>query len=269
MNSELDPITEARIKAFTQYQLTREQVENPKFGSHTLEAIDFLTTYDKAEDNQEAFGMVQDLDATQVEGLRFYNLGLDQVQTPNFGKHTLEAMNYLIFMEDMGENNPEVFEKVSGLNEIQTKGVIEYELTKDQVTSPNFGTHTLEGIDTLISNDLADNFQEAFFQIVGMTKEHTEQYLTKDNAFPDKDPKINQEEQLSDTLEKLQKLTKASSLEALTNPFRGMRKSASMPIFEESYSGDRKIKPKPTSSKAARERSKDARTPAKKNNPKP
>ncbi|WP_340199949.1 hypothetical protein [Ascidiimonas sp. W6] len=253
------------------YQLSNEQVESPKFGPHTLEAIDFLTTYDKAEDNQEAFGMVQDLNATQVEGLRFYNLELDQVQTPNFGKHTLEAMNYLIFMEDMGENNPEVFEKVSGLNEIQTKGVIEYELTKDQVTAPNFGAHTLEKIDTLLSNDLAEDFQEAFslIEIGGIASDQTEQNLTESKSstdktqddLADKDPKSKIKHPSEDqkvVQQSIIELTKAT-LDTFTKPLN----------LEEFDSKKLHAAMKPLASGALSKKNDDGKTIIKKGRPKP
>jgi hypothetical protein len=95
------------------------------------------------EINQEAFQLVSGLDASQTRGITDYGLSRTQVLTRNFGNHTLRAI-YKIVRDGRETNNQDAFSIVSGLNRIQTRGIVEYGLKRLQVASLEFSESILK-----------------------------------------------------------------------------------------------------------------------------
>jgi len=119
------------------YLLNREDVESPNFEEHSLTAMDVLIYQFKAASRQEAFEMVRGLDAEQTMAMTIYGLARDQVLTPNFGSHTLVAMNTLVSQLRLASSEL-AFQLVSGLKEYQTHGITDYGLNRTQVMNPAF-----------------------------------------------------------------------------------------------------------------------------------
>ncbi|WP_340199362.1 hypothetical protein [Ascidiimonas sp. W6] len=135
------------------YELTRADVNAPTFGIHTLDGIDSLQFQNPHLNEQEAFNQVNGLNATQVRGVTEFNLTPDQVNTNNFGQHTLSAMTALHTQNRAG-NMQEAFTMVRELNNIQAGGMGRFGLEREQVFSPNFDMHTLMGMAYLLRNAL-------------------------------------------------------------------------------------------------------------------
>jgi len=79
-------------------------------------------------------------------------LSYEDMRTPNFGQHTLNAIINLL--EDLdrepgAESVQEAFQLVSGLQEYQTIGIADYSLTRAQVMNPEFNNSILKVIKVL------------------------------------------------------------------------------------------------------------------------
>jgi hypothetical protein len=84
----------------------------------------------------------------QKSGMRSYNLSNQDVHAPNFEMHTLLSMEYLYSL-GRALNYQEAFDLVRGLDFIQVQGVTIYELSQENVRTPNFGNHSLLAISFL------------------------------------------------------------------------------------------------------------------------
>lgn len=130
------------------FGLNRQQVSTPNFGEHTLHGIANLRAHNPNLSIQNAFNIIVGLNPIQVHGITFMNLTRDQVEAPNFDQHTLNAISRLIVQQRAG-NTRAAFEMVRGLDRNQSWGVDFYRLRRQDVMSPNFGRHTLFGMDEL------------------------------------------------------------------------------------------------------------------------
>jgi hypothetical protein len=154
------------------YGLNEQDVHAPNYGTHTLHAMDFLHLQGRAGNFQEAFKMVRGLDSADSIAISIYERSREDLQTPNFGAHTIMAMDALRFWTEV-RTFQEAFEMLRGLDAQQTKGISLYELTREQVLTPNFGSHTLQAMDVLIFREEINNHQQTFQLVSGLNEYQT------------------------------------------------------------------------------------------------
>lgn len=164
--SMLQGLNQHQIRGITELNFTRAQVETANFGAHTIDGIRALQGQNLNQTAREAFQIVQGLNFAQVRGLVRYGLTREQVQSFNFGRHSLATMQALK-NQNRARNWQDAFKQVNELNEFQTLGVRDYGLTRNEVRILNFGVHTLRGGDALrldaIRNGQFDfSYQDAF-----------------------------------------------------------------------------------------------------------
>jgi hypothetical protein len=155
------------------YGLSVEQVQSLNYGHHTLEAIDRLLFDNENLTVQEAFPEVVGYTRSQLEGRLNYNLNEQEVQSANFGRHSLNAIDHLRQINPTGfPTNRSAFNLIQNLDEIQVNGVLYYDLTRAQVQTPNFNEQTLETIDNLMQTDRRrfPNPGVAFHEINGLNQ---------------------------------------------------------------------------------------------------
>ncbi|WP_340200119.1 hypothetical protein [Ascidiimonas sp. W6] len=163
-----------QTNGITRFGLRRDQVLTSNFGEHTLDGIGHLIDIDQTLTNQSAFRRIQGLDAHQVRGILVFNLTPDQVQSRNFGEHTVNTM-LRIMAQGRAQNIPEAFAMVQHLDVNQAWGLDQYRLMRDDVLAPNFGAHTLRGLDQFRLNAIANrevnySHRVAFQSIRGMNE---------------------------------------------------------------------------------------------------
>ncbi|WP_340199363.1 hypothetical protein [Ascidiimonas sp. W6] len=192
---KLSGLDEDQVQGITRFDLLPDQVSTPNFGAHTLAAITNLKAgaSDKGQElsNQEAFAEVSGLNAVQVRGLTAFDLSRDDVQTNNFGMHTLVLMNDLQ-QENQDLSNQEIFDVINGIDAVlakdftslQFEGIYEYGLSVAQVTTPNFGLHTLDGIDSLNIGEENPSVDQAFEKLSGLDEDQV-QGITRFDLLPD------------------------------------------------------------------------------------
>ncbi|WP_340199360.1 hypothetical protein [Ascidiimonas sp. W6] len=168
----LSSLNQIQVSGIVAYSLTRANVQTANFGLHILRGIDKLILQNENISTEEAFNRVSELDYIQVRGVTNYNLNRAQVNTPNFGNHTLESMTNLNNQQRV-DNWEEAFNMVRELNNRQTSGIIRFGLERGQVETPNFDMHTLFGIEFLYANALQRgvenySFQDAFNIVEGL-----------------------------------------------------------------------------------------------------
>jgi hypothetical protein len=88
---------------------------------------------------------IRNLNDEQRKGIKI-GLTKQQVKTPNFGGHTIDAMQ-----------NGFSFETVQGLDYEQIRGLLEHNLTIEQVKTSNFGRHTINAMDNGFSFEEVKN----------------------------------------------------------------------------------------------------------------
>ena len=121
--------------------LTDKQLKSTNFGFHTLDAI--KDDIEKGIPIKVSFTKYQGLNNLEIEGITQYGLTREQVLTDNFGFHTLNAI------KDDREKGIQIeasFTKYQGLNNSQIEGITQYDLTREQVLTDNFGFHILNAI---------------------------------------------------------------------------------------------------------------------------
>ena len=126
----------------------------------------------KAENSEEASKMLQKLKPVQILGITYFGLDLDDVNTSNFEAHTLAGISGLT-TKKKSLTNKQAFQRLKGLDEIQTLAIVELDLTRDQVLSLNFGKHTVLGIVALIKSKKAKTAQKAFKMIQDLNHSQT------------------------------------------------------------------------------------------------
>lgn len=171
-DTNLEDLNDIQREGIVRYDLTREQVSSPNFGQHTLTGMRTLQIQDANLTSQAAFNMVSGMNLTQINGVTQYNLNRAQVETPNFGNHTL---NGLLTLRFQGVPMNQAFNRVSGLENIaQVRGVTEFNLTRNEVQSANFGDHTITGLEAIETQaqQLGINFNPgiAFAQLNGLNE---------------------------------------------------------------------------------------------------
>jgi hypothetical protein len=156
------------------FGLTRDQVSTPNFGQHILAGIGQLRANNQNLTDQAAFRMIQGLNPYQVHAMVILQLTKEQVDSRNFGEHTINTMLRLIG-QNRARNTSEAFETLRGLDRHQAWGVDQYRLTRNEVMSPNFGRHTLLGMDELrFANHINQNreftYQVSFQRLRGLNE---------------------------------------------------------------------------------------------------
>lgn len=84
-----------QVAATWEYGFSREQVNIPHFGKHTMDAMDILISRSLLKSAKGAYEQVKGLDAHRVAGIVDYQLSREEVEAPNFGAHTLSAIKVL------------------------------------------------------------------------------------------------------------------------------------------------------------------------------
>lgn len=165
--NELQGLNRVQVEGLIDYNLTRQEIQTANFGRHSLNAIDNLRRANPVlfANNRLAFHQVRQLNETQIDGLLHYNLTREQVQTPGFNQDTLNSIDNLMRTNRERFQNPQMaFNEIIGLNEVQIEGITEYRLNRAQVTSPNFGEHSLNAMYSLMQNN--NTTSEAAFSVV-------------------------------------------------------------------------------------------------------
>lgn len=166
------PLNQAQRLGMDSLGLSETKVRTANFGQHTIDGINELVTSRRATGNNQAFNILRELDATQTDGV-LAGLSRENVTTQNFGGHTLIGMDQLTF-RDENISQEAAFQALSGLNAQQVDGIIRFQLTKQQVNTPNFGQHTLDGIQTLKNKSPLRSNENAYRQIAGFNPTQTE-----------------------------------------------------------------------------------------------
>jgi len=168
---------EYQIRGIVENQLTLKQVGignvDSRFGEDTMQTIEYLRKK-QGMDIQEAYNLALDLNLNEYQnkGLNNYHLSLEDVKALNFGDNTLYAMDILKY-QHRAVNHREAFEMVKELNVTQVRGMINYRLSRSQVLTPNFGSHTLDAMSKLVADGLGSNYQDAFLVVSGLDKFQT------------------------------------------------------------------------------------------------
>lgn len=105
------------------HNFTAEQLLNPCFGKHTLRAAHDL--HEGGIEITKAISMVDGLNESEACGVANHGLIYAEVKTKNFGPHTLEAICAL--KEHKKYTAREAFDKVAGLDRVQTLDVLSKE----------------------------------------------------------------------------------------------------------------------------------------------
>lgn len=150
-----------QIQAVIHYDMNREQVLDSAFGEHTLNGIDKLVRQQRAESIIEATGMLRGLNPYQVEGVVTYSLDPHEVQALNYGEHTNTAIRNLRSFRRV-RNFRRALQLVRDLDPNQTRGVVDFQLSREQVLTPNFGVHTLTGMQNLMESNRVSTYREGF-----------------------------------------------------------------------------------------------------------
>jgi hypothetical protein len=164
--------TDAQVSGVTEYDLDREEVQTANFGQHTLTGIDAIRAQNAGLDNHQAFNLISGLNEPQVLGRTNYQLTTAQINTVNFGMHTLMAMDNLMEQNQL-LTHAAAFERVRGLNSAQAMGVGNFSLSREDVNTPNFGNHTLDTMNGLMAHQRAETMQEAFQVVSGLNNRQT------------------------------------------------------------------------------------------------
>jgi len=141
-------LTNAQKSGIRNYNLSNQDVHAPNFGMHTLLTMEFLHSQGTALNYQEAFEMARGLDFDQAQGVIIYGLSPQNVQTLNFGNHSLLAMTVL-FLEGWVPTHVRAFELISDLSEVQTRGISEHGLNRELVMAPGFSEAVLDAMEVL------------------------------------------------------------------------------------------------------------------------
>jgi len=110
------------------------------------------------------------------EGMSILGLNREQVETPNFGYHTISAIQNEMKISKVTLNN--AFAKYAGLTNFQIQAMTDLGLNHNQVTSTNFGIHTIKGIGDIRKRRPELSSVEAFELIRGKSLVDTESFLS-------------------------------------------------------------------------------------------
>lgn len=164
-------LNRAQTEGTINYGLTLDDVYAPNFNENSLRTVDYLRRMNPTQfrNNRTAFNHIRGLNEEQVDGFLHYNLTREQVETPGYSERTLDIIDDVRRSNRRYVTPGETFEAIKNLNEVQIEGIRDYDLSREQVTSPNFGAHTLNGMNHLMQNNNATNAQ-AFNVVQGLTE---------------------------------------------------------------------------------------------------
>lgn len=154
------------VSGLNKTQITA-MLQTRNFGRHTVKGMQHLKEQNSELGNLQAFQKVKELTQTQIKGMVYHDLTRDQVQTLRFGEDIMNGMDDLIGKR--GLTDQQAFELIKELDFYQIAGVVDYNLTREQVKNNNFGKHTLEGMDHLLMQDARLSFNEAYNRMIGFT----------------------------------------------------------------------------------------------------
>ncbi len=160
-------------RGIEEFKLSKNNVQEPNFGDHTLRGIEKLTQPAPGKNltTEEAYQKIKQLDAIQTSGIVDFGLERNQVLGSTFNVETLAAISGLM------ASNKESSEKTKELNEARTIGLWQLNLPPEQVFAPTFGMHTLIGMQVLISEKFANDYKKAFNFISGLDAAQTHGYV--------------------------------------------------------------------------------------------
>ena len=147
--SEMDKYFTPEIRGVISYGLSQDDIDTANFGEHTLYGIDELLIQEKAENHQEAFEILRELNEEQVNGIVKFKLSRDQVLSPNFGEHTLQFIyqkqrKKAKEHQEQDFDQEQAFDLVEGLSRNQIYAINHYDLNKLDVRNLNVEPDTLD-----------------------------------------------------------------------------------------------------------------------------
>ncbi|MBM3590804.1 MAG: hypothetical protein FJX30_05495 [Alphaproteobacteria bacterium] len=109
----------------------------------------------------------------QQDGLKL-GLTREQVLTPNFGAHTINAIQKEI---EKGVELQVAFKKYSTLNIAEVDGITKLGLTREHVLTPNFGYHTLYAVKDILKRTKELSSDQAFEMVKGKSSQDTKKFV--------------------------------------------------------------------------------------------
>jgi len=131
-------------------------------------------------------------DEHEEEGLRM-GLTREDVRSYNYGKHTVEGIKKMQLQYPRA-TIPQLFDYLSGHDETEVRALTDYNFSKNQFVFPNFGEHTLRGMDKLQEyspqmRGTVIDWNAHFPYVAGLTEEQviglTEHHLDYDQVIQD------------------------------------------------------------------------------------
>lgn len=98
-------------------------------------------------------------DQTYIEVAKMLGISDSQISVENFSLHTVRAINRLL---QHGINSNDAYQMVSGLDRYQSASIALFQLSKEQVCTPNYGEHTLKAIYKDYCSIYPDNLKAAY-----------------------------------------------------------------------------------------------------------
>jgi hypothetical protein len=160
----INSLSPVQNKGITKYKLTPEEVQTLNFGEHTLSALDILLLEPNIKNIQQAFQLVSGLNESQTLGITHYGLTRTQVQTLNFGKHTLRALDVLRFGPSI-ENIQITFNMLRYADKGHITEIV------NRATNLGEDTFIANDVPTLIDGIL--DYQQAFELVSGLNEFRT------------------------------------------------------------------------------------------------
>ena len=146
--------------------LNRDQVSTKNFGHHTIHAIKDELAKEDPLSLEAAFAKYSGLDNIQVDGIEL-GRSREKVSTKNFGGTTIDAIKAELAKEDPLSLEA-AFAKYSGLNWLQVKAMSELDLSRKQVSTKNFGHHTIDAIKDELAKEDPLSLEAAFAKYRGL-----------------------------------------------------------------------------------------------------
>ena len=161
-------LNKVQIEGVYSFNLTINQVKAINFGRHSLSCLDTLKTRDSTKNYKDLFSIkIEGLNAIQITGVLNYNLTKEEAE--KFGEFTLIAIS-ILNNNFPNKSRQNIFDMVKNLDVYQARGVSEFNLTRDQVSAPNYGSHTFIAIRDIMKQGMARNYQDAFAMVKGLNK---------------------------------------------------------------------------------------------------
>ncbi len=165
-NADRNSFSWPQLNAMQQLGLTSEQVLAPNFGDHTFKAIQAERS--KGATVAEAYAKYCELNYNQIEAMQQLGLTREHVLAPNFGYHTIEAIQAEI---SKGATVADAYAKFCRLSNVQVKAMQQLGLTREHVLAPNFGYHTFNAIQSIQKCSKQLTSEQAFQLVKGISPE--------------------------------------------------------------------------------------------------